>query len=58
MTTDGGATWEALALPEGVSRVAAISLRTPADGYLVDMEGVLYITQNGGKDLVIPTVRA
>ena len=49
MTADGGATWEALALPKGVTRVAAISLRTPADGYLVDMEGVLHITQNGGK---------
>jgi photosystem II stability/assembly factor-like uncharacterized protein len=49
MTTDGGATWEAIALPEDVSGVAAISLRTPTDGYLVDMDGVLHITQDGGK---------
>ena len=49
ITTDGGATWEELVLPEGVSQVAAISLRTPMDGYLVDMDGVLHITQDGGK---------
>jgi photosystem II stability/assembly factor-like uncharacterized protein len=49
MTTDGGASWKELALPEGVSKVAAISLRTPADGYLLDGDGVLHITQDGGK---------
>jgi photosystem II stability/assembly factor-like uncharacterized protein len=49
MTTDGGATWKALALPEGVNKVAAISLRTKTDGYLVDENGVLHITQDGGK---------
>ena len=49
MTTDGGATWNELALPKEVSRVAAISLRTPKDGYLVDKEGILYITQDAGK---------
>ncbi|MBN2321190.1 MAG: hypothetical protein JXR49_19070 [Acidobacteria bacterium] len=49
MTTDGGATWKDLALPQNVSKVAAISLRTPTDGYLVDDKGVLYITQDGGK---------
>ena len=49
MTTDGGTTWNELALPQDVSKVAAISLRTPKDGYLVDKGGVLYITQDGGK---------
>ena len=48
MTTDGGATWKELALPEDVSKVAAISLRTPKDGYLLDGNGVLHITQDGG----------
>ena len=48
-TADGGASWQQLALPKGVSKVAAISLRTPKDGYLVDAEGSLYITQDGGK---------
>ncbi len=49
ITTDGGATWKKLALPKDVSKVAAISLRTPTDGYLVDEDGVLHITQDGGK---------
>jgi photosystem II stability/assembly factor-like uncharacterized protein len=49
MTTDGGATWKELALPKDVSNVAAISLRTPTEGYLVDKDGVLHITQDGGK---------
>jgi photosystem II stability/assembly factor-like uncharacterized protein len=49
ITTDGGATWKELALPEGVSKVAAISLRTPTDGYLLDGDAVLHITQDGGK---------
>jgi photosystem II stability/assembly factor-like uncharacterized protein len=49
MTTDGGATWKALVLPKDVTGVAAISLRTPTDGYLIDKKGVLHITQDGGK---------
>jgi photosystem II stability/assembly factor-like uncharacterized protein len=49
MTADGGATWKELALPKEVTKVAAASLRTPKDGYLVDKDGVLYITQDGGQ---------
>lgn len=52
MTTDGGATWKELVLPKEVSKVAAISLRTPQDGYLVDAAGMLHITQDGGKTWV------
>jgi photosystem II stability/assembly factor-like uncharacterized protein len=48
MTTDGGTSWKDLILPRDVSKVAAISLRTPKDGYLVDDNGVLHVTQNGG----------
>ena len=48
-TTDRGATWEDLVLPEGVSAVAAISLRTPEDGYLLDTDSGLHVTQDGGK---------
>ena len=47
-TADGGATWKALTLPGGVNKVAAISLRTPTDGYLVDDSGVLHTTKDGG----------
>jgi photosystem II stability/assembly factor-like uncharacterized protein len=49
MTSDGGATWKDVALPKEVSKVAAISLRTPKDGYLLDKDAVLYITQDGGQ---------
>jgi photosystem II stability/assembly factor-like uncharacterized protein len=49
MTTDGGSTWKELALPKDVNKIAAISLRTRMDGYLVDEVGVLHITQDGGK---------
>ena len=49
MTTDGGVTWEELVIPKDVSKVATISLRTPTDGYLVDGNGRLHITQDGGK---------
>jgi photosystem II stability/assembly factor-like uncharacterized protein len=49
MTTDGGATWKELTLPKGISKVAAISLRTPTNGYLVDANGVLHSTHDGGE---------
>ena len=49
MTTDGGATWKALTLPKDVGKVAAISLRTPTDGYLIDEKGILHITKDGGE---------
>ena len=49
MTADGGVTWKELPLPKDAGKAAAISLRTPMDGYLVDGNGVLYITQDGGK---------
>lgn len=49
MTSDGGQTWKALALPKDVSKVAAISLRTPTEGYLLDDAGVLHVTRDAGK---------
>jgi len=49
MTADGGQTWKPLALPQGVAKVAAVSLRTPAEGYLLDDAGVLHVTTDGGK---------
>lgn len=49
ITADGGKTWNELILPEGVTRAAAVSLRTPMEGYLMDDAGVLHITGNGGK---------
>lgn len=49
MTTDGGQTWVEVSLPEGVENIAAISLRTPTDGYLFDSTGILHVTQDGGQ---------
>jgi photosystem II stability/assembly factor-like uncharacterized protein len=48
-TTDGGASWTGVALPKGVWRIAGIALRTPTSGYLLDTNGVLHITHNGGR---------
>jgi photosystem II stability/assembly factor-like uncharacterized protein len=49
MTADGGQTWEDVPLPEGVQEIAAISLRTSTDGYLLDIDGVLYVTADAGQ---------
>ncbi len=48
-TTDGGSTWTDLTMPKNVTAVAAISLRTPTHGYLLDKSGALYMTEDGGK---------
>ncbi len=47
-TTDGAATWTEMVLPEGAESIAAISLRTAQDGYLLTREGQLYTTADGG----------
>ncbi len=49
MTMDGGTTWKELALPKDINNIAAISLRTPTDGYLIDKDSVLHITKDAGK---------
>jgi photosystem II stability/assembly factor-like uncharacterized protein len=47
-TTDG-ATWEEVPLPDGATKIAAISLRAPGEGYVLDGAGNLYITPDGGE---------
>lgn len=47
-TNDGASTWTEMALPEGAESIAAISLRTAQDGYLLTREGQLFITADGG----------
>jgi len=51
MTTHSVATWNELMLPRNVGGVAAISLRTPTNGCLIGKNGILYITQDGGRTL-------
>ena len=46
-TTDG-ATWEEVTLPDGLTDIAAISLRAPGEGYVLDGAGNLYSTLDGG----------
>jgi photosystem II stability/assembly factor-like uncharacterized protein len=48
-TKDGGKTWEAIELPNDSDKIAAVSLRTEKDGYVLDKSGSLYITADGGK---------
>jgi photosystem II stability/assembly factor-like uncharacterized protein len=51
-TRDGANSWEVIALPESVNMIAAISLRTPEAGYLLDYDGTLYSTEDGGSSWV------
>jgi photosystem II stability/assembly factor-like uncharacterized protein len=47
-TADGGKTWKTLPLPEGMGAPAALHLRTPRDGYILDTAGNLFISADGG----------
>jgi photosystem II stability/assembly factor-like uncharacterized protein len=49
VTTDGGTTWNTLAMPKGIKDVAAIALRTATDGYLLDTTGTVFVTTDGGQ---------
>jgi photosystem II stability/assembly factor-like uncharacterized protein len=57
-TADGGTTWAEIALPGDVAPkdVAAVSLRTASDGYLLDYDGTLYITADGGGSWTFQTL--
>jgi hypothetical protein len=48
-TADGGVTWEELILPDSISEIVAISLRTPSEGHVLDYAGNLYTTRDGGE---------
>jgi photosystem II stability/assembly factor-like uncharacterized protein len=47
-TSDGGATWTKIPLPEGADGVAALCLRTPEDGGILSRDGMLHVTADGG----------
>jgi photosystem II stability/assembly factor-like uncharacterized protein len=47
-TADGAVTWTDLTLPEGIGKIAAISLRSSQNGYLLDDNALLYETADGG----------
>ena len=48
VTADGGKTWNAMSLPDGMGRVASIQQRTTDEGYLLDTARKLFITHDGG----------
>jgi photosystem II stability/assembly factor-like uncharacterized protein len=48
-TTNGGATWETISTPQDARPFVAISLRTPTEGYILDIGGTLYITRDQGQ---------
>jgi len=48
-TKDGGKTWTPIILPKGIQPITAIDLRTKDAGYLLDISGTLYFTQDQGQ---------
>jgi photosystem II stability/assembly factor-like uncharacterized protein len=48
-TADGGETWNRLNPPVGRRNIVAIALRTVEDGYVLDEEGNLLVTADGGR---------
>ncbi|MEZ0395319.1 MAG: YCF48-related protein [Anaerolineales bacterium] len=47
-TADGGQSWRELTLPEGVTGIAALSMFAPGEGFLLDVSGALYATNDDG----------
>ncbi|MCX7709527.1 MAG: YCF48-related protein, partial [Clostridia bacterium] len=47
-TKDGAKTWNESKLPDGTGDIAAISLRSENDGYILNSAGTLFITSDGG----------
>jgi photosystem II stability/assembly factor-like uncharacterized protein len=48
-TTDGGVNWHELTMPANAQDIAAVFLRAPGQGYLLDITGILYTTPDGGQ---------
>jgi photosystem II stability/assembly factor-like uncharacterized protein len=48
-TSDGGASWNAVALPPAMRDIVAVALRTAEDGYVLDTAGNLLVTADAGQ---------
>lgn len=48
-TTDGGKTYNEITLPKDMKAIATICLAKTGSGYVLNTEGKLYITKDGGK---------
>jgi photosystem II stability/assembly factor-like uncharacterized protein len=55
-TSDSGQTWTEIALPEGLTTLAGISLRTATNGYLLDDSCALYTTRDAGQSWSLQTL--
>ena len=55
-TKDGGNNWEEIILPAEITDIAAISLRTPEAGYILDFDQTLYSTEDGGESWTAETL--
>lgn len=49
ITCDGGQTWTETDMPEGISSIAGIFLRTANEGYILSHDGQLCMTRDGGQ---------
>lgn len=47
-TIDGGISWKMRSLPEAAHKIATIDTYLPAEGYLLDQDGVLFFTRDDG----------
>lgn len=56
ITADGGKTWNELDSPAGNKDTAAVFLRTPNEGYMLDVSGNLYMTEDGCKTWSVRTL--
>ncbi|HNY22048.1 MAG TPA: YCF48-related protein [Treponemataceae bacterium] len=50
MTEDGGATWKELSLPEGITEIATLAIRSANEGYVLTKAGILYSTTDCGAN--------
>ncbi len=48
-THDGGSTWNNVTLPVDIKEIAAIALQSADSGYVLDVDGNLFITGDEGK---------
>jgi len=48
-TSDGGTSWNKIALPLASQSIATIALRTANDGYVLDTAGNLFVTTDAGR---------
>lgn len=54
VTSDSGKTWKDITIPSELNGIAAINLFSTTDGYILNSNGMLYSTKDGGKTWSTP----